>query len=44
MRINVVVTVRLQSTDCEIVINCEITGIIQVREMQMSGMNDMREE
>lgn len=44
MRMNVVVTVRLQSIDCEITINCEITGIVQVREIQMSVMSDIREE
>lgn len=44
MRMNVVVTVRLQSIDCEIAINCEITRIIQVREIQMSGISDIREE
>lgn len=33
MRKNVVVAVRLQSSDCEIMINCEITGIIQERNL-----------
>lgn len=32
-RMNVIVTVRLQLIDCEITICCEITGVIQVREI-----------
>lgn len=33
---NIVATVRLQLIDCEITIYCEITGMIKVREIQMS--------
>jgi len=39
IRMNVVVTVRLQSIDCEIVVNGEITERIQVREIQVSGLS-----